>query len=110
VEVLDFWARVILAIFATWRITNLLANEDGPADLIVRFRVRLGNGFGGRLLDCFQCLSLWVAAPIAFFVSTNPLNILISWIALSGAACLLNRLSQESVIIERTRKVQETDL
>ena len=33
-----FWARLVLAVLATWRLTHLLAREDGPADLLVRLR------------------------------------------------------------------------
>ena len=95
-----FWIRFVLAVLATWRITHLLASEDGPADLIVRFRVRLGHGFAGKLMDCFECLSLWIAAPVALFVSRKPLDWLLIWLALSGAACLLQRVVHEPVIIQ----------
>jgi hypothetical protein len=44
----DFWARFGLAVLATWRVTHLLASEDGPADLVVRFRAWLGHGLAGR--------------------------------------------------------------
>ncbi len=84
--------RIVLAVLATWRVTHLLANEDGPADVIFRLRRRLGDGFIGGLMDCFNCMSIWVAAPLALFVSTNPLTWAVSWLALSGAACLLERL------------------
>ena len=97
---LDFWSRFVLAVLATWRVTHLLANEDGPADLIVRFRARLGNRFLGKLMDCFYCLSLWIAAVMAFLVSSKLLDWLLTWLALSGAACLLERLGQEPVIIQ----------
>jgi hypothetical protein len=97
---MTFWARFVLAVLATWRVTHLLANEDGPADLIVRFRARLGRGLGGSLMDCFNCLSLWIAAPAALFVSRKALDWLLTLLALSGAACLLERLGREPVIIE----------
>jgi hypothetical protein len=96
----SFWIRFVLAVLATWRITHLLASEDGPADLIVRFRVRLGHGLAGKLMDCFECLSLWIAAPAALFVSRKPLDWLFIWLALSGAACLLQRAVHEPVIIQ----------
>jgi hypothetical protein len=99
---MTFWAKFVLTVLATWRVTHLLANEDGPADLIVRLRSRLGAGFAGRMMDCFQCLSLWVAAPMALFVSRQPLEWLFTWLASSGAACLLQRLGQEPVIIQPT--------
>ncbi|HEV2446911.1 MAG TPA: hypothetical protein VGS58_13365 [Candidatus Sulfopaludibacter sp.] len=85
-------ARLILAVLAVWRITHLLANEDGPADVIFRLRAWLGDRFWGRLMDCFQCLSLWVAAPAAVFATRRPADCLLAWLALSGAACLLERL------------------
>jgi hypothetical protein len=88
----EFLTHFLLAVLATWRVTHLLANEDGPADVIFRLRRRLGDGFIGSLMDCFNCMSLWVAAPLALFVSTNPLVWAVSWLALSGAACLLERL------------------
>jgi len=96
----SFWIRFVLAVLTTWRITHLLASEDGPADLIVRFRVRLAHGFAGKLMDCFECLSLWIAAPVALFVSRKPLDWLFIWLALSGAACLLQRAVHEPVIIQ----------
>ena len=96
----SFWIRFVLGVLATWRVTHLLANEDGPADIIVRLRVWLGDRFIGKLMDCFKCLSLWVAAPAALFVSRKPLDWLFAWLALSGAACLLERTSHEPVVIE----------
>ena len=94
-----FWIRFVLAVLATWRVTHLLANEDGPANLIVRFRARLGRGWTGSLMDCFNCLSFWIAAPAALFVSQGLLDWLFTGLALSGAACLLERLGHDPVII-----------
>jgi|SRR5579863_4301627 len=88
---MNFWELFVLAVLATWRVTHLLAHEDGPADLIVRFRALLGDGVAGKLMDCFYCLSLWIAAPAALFVSRRPLEWLFAWLALSGGACLLER-------------------
>ncbi len=88
--------KLIVAVLATWRVTHLLASEDGPADLIVRFRALLGESLAGKLMDCFYCLSLWIAAPAALFVSHQWLEWLMSTLALSGAACLLERVTDDS--------------
>ncbi len=93
--------RFGLAVLASWRVTHLLAAEDGPFDLIARARVRLGHGPVGALFDCFHCLSLWIAAPAALFVSSRPLLWGASWLALSGGACLLERLGETPVVIEQ---------
>ena len=107
---LGLWPRFVLAVLATWRVTHLLAREDGPANLIARFRSRLGTGLPGQLMDCFNCLSFWVAAPAAFFVCEKPLDRLLAWLALSGAACLLERTGEQPVVIHPvTRKEESPD-
>jgi len=107
---LGFWPRSVLAVLATWRVTHLLAGEDGPADIIVRFRALLGQSMVGRLMDCFNCLSLWVAALAAFYVSLRPLEWLFCWLALSGGACLLERIGQEPVVIQPVSQPAEGDI
>ncbi len=85
------WLHLVLAVFATWRLSTLLAHDDGPWDAIARLRAALGDGQWGRMLDCFHCVSLWVAAPLAWLVGRDALEIVLAWPALSGAACLLDR-------------------
>ena len=104
---MNFWMRFVLAALATWRVTHLLASEDGPADVIVRVRARLGRGLAGSLMDCFNCLSLWVAAPVALFVSQQLVDWLFSWLALSGGACLLERIGSDPVIIRSAAQTIE---
>jgi hypothetical protein len=89
--------RFILAVLAAWRVTHLLASEDGPADLVFRLRARLGSSFAGKLMDCFYCLSLWVAAPLALLVTHRILGWVVAWLAISGAACLLERATEELI-------------
>ena len=96
-----FWIRFVLAVLATWRITHLLASEDGPRGVIARWRARLGRSFVGGLMDCFGCLSLWVAIPFAFYVADEPMRWALCWLALSGAAFLLERASPEPLVIHR---------
>lgn len=88
----DAWLRLALAILATWRVTHLLANEDGPGDLVVRLRAALGRRLLGALMDCFNCLSLWIAAPAALLAARSPAGWLVGWLAISGGACLLEQL------------------
>jgi len=88
------WFGFVLGVFATWRVAHLLAHEDGPWDAVLRLRGAIGDGLWGRLLDCFHCLSLWVAAPTALAVARNPVEWLLAWLGLSGAACLLERLGR----------------
>jgi hypothetical protein len=104
-----FCIKLVLAVLATWRVTHLLASEDGPAGLIVRFRALLGRSVAGKLMDCYNCLSIWIAAPAALYVSLKPLEWLFSWLALSGGACLLERMVNEPVVIQPMAQPAEGD-
>jgi hypothetical protein len=88
--VMNFY-KLILAMLAVWRITHLLQAEDGPGDIFVKLRQAMGDGFWGNLLDCFYCLSLWIAVPFAALLGTGIAEKLLLWPALSGAAILLER-------------------
>lgn len=88
---MDAWMRLVLAVLAVWRVSHLLAKEDGPWNVVARLRRGAGHGVLGKLMDCFQCLSLWVAAPFALFVTQDWLQWPAAWLAISGAACLLER-------------------
>jgi hypothetical protein len=83
--------RLLIAVLCTWRITHLLQAEDGPWDASVRIRRTAGDGFVGRLLDCFYCLSLWIALPIAWLIHQGIIELVLLWPALSGGAILLER-------------------
>jgi hypothetical protein len=97
---LPVWLRFGMAVLASWRITHLLAREDGPADVVLHLRLWLGNTFFGRLIDCFACLGVWVSAPLAVFVSPHPLDWIMSWLAGAGAAYLLELRTMEPLVIE----------
>src|SRR5271169_4911345 len=87
---------LILGILATWRITHLLSAEDGPADVLVRMRRAIGDGFWGDLLDCFYCLSLWVALPFCVVLGAGFKERCLLWVAISGGAILLERITSHS--------------
>ena len=93
-----------LGILAVWRITHLFTAEDGPGEVLARLRRLAGDGFWGRLLDCFYCLSLWAAAPVAWqLVGTVPGGdggggggwgfAVLLWLSLSAGAVLIERLT-----------------
>ena len=87
--------RFSLAALAAWRVTHLLAAEDGPGAVIARARSRLGSGPLGELADCFGCLSMWVCVPFVPFVTRRRAEAPVCWLALCGAAFLLERLTGE---------------
>ncbi len=94
-EELCFGARFGLATLATWRLGHLLAEEDGPGSVVVRVRERLGPSALGELMDCFYCLSVWISAPLSIAIAPRRRDQPLVWLALSGAACLLERATTE---------------
>ena len=86
--------RLLVVVLATWRIAHLLSAEDGPGDIILTIRTRLGESLFGRAMDCFYCVSMWVSAPFSLFVTQDLLTWFFIWLATSGAACLLERLTK----------------
>jgi hypothetical protein len=98
------WTRdVVLGTLAVWRLSHLLAHEDGPADVVATLRTRLDGTVLGRLLGCFFCLSLWVAAVVAPLVARRPRDLPLTCVALSGAACLLERAGDSEAVLDMSR-------
>jgi len=91
-----YWLAI--GILAVWRITHLLQGEDGPWDLVARFRARLGRSFWSKLMDCFYCLSIWIALPATLLIGESWQEFLLLWPALSGGAVLLERVTKEPAL------------
>lgn len=104
-----YW--LILGILAVWRITHLLQAEDGPWDVFVRLRRLAGRGFRAGLLDCFYCLSLWIAVPPALAIGGDWGERLLLWPALSGGAILLERVtgSRPPPVVEYREEEENSD-
>ena len=86
-----YW--LALGILGVWRIAHLFSAEDGPWDIFAHLRRTVGNGFWGKLLDCFYCLSLWIAAPFAWWIGETPKEMSLLWLALSAGAIVLERVT-----------------
>jgi hypothetical protein len=81
-----------IALLGVWRITHLLAAEDGPAEAMIRVRAILPARWA-TALDCFYCTSSWVALPFALALADGWAERLLLWPALSGGAILLERVT-----------------
>jgi hypothetical protein len=96
----DLYFRFLLSALAVWRVTHLVVYEDGPWEVLARLRRRLGSGFWSSLVDCHYCLSLWVAAPVTLVFKPSLAEYPLVWLALSGAACLLERAAPDRIEIQ----------
>jgi hypothetical protein len=91
-------ARFVLCSLAAWRLTHMIVAEDGPWNIIVRLRAWLGDSIAGRIMDCFYCSSVWVAIPFGFVLASDVFSWLISWLAVSGAASLLEQATNRNIM------------
>jgi hypothetical protein len=89
---------LVIGILGVWRVSHLLHAENGPWNVVERFRRLIGVGFWSGLFGCFYCLSLWVAGPFALFLSGETKQRLLLWPALSAGAILIERLSSREAV------------
>ncbi len=85
----------ILNSLAVWRLTHLSTEEDGPFDIFYKLRKWAGTGFFGKLLTCFYCCSIWVAAILTLFIEGTFWQKIVFWLAISGAACLFEKATDK---------------
>ncbi|MEX6691102.1 DUF1360 domain-containing protein [Danxiaibacter flavus] len=86
----------LASILATWRLAHLLSDEDGPLNIVFMLREKAGSGFWGSLISCFYCVSIWIAAPFGIWMGTTTIEKIVFWIAVSGGACILYKLTGEN--------------
>lgn len=102
-----YW--LVLGILSVWRITHLLYGENGPWNAFERLRESVDDGFWGRVVSCFYCLSVWVAVPFASLLGEGWLERLLLVPALSAGAILLERLTSRSQSIPIAHYVEDKE-
>ena len=71
---------IIIAVFATYALSTLLAQYDGPLGILADIR-ELG------LPDCAVCLAVWIAIPISLIMGVN----FMEYFAVLGGSIALSR-------------------
>jgi hypothetical protein len=92
--------KFALSALVVYRVSFLVAREDGPWDMFRRLRAAVSGSPAGRLFNCLNCLSVWIALPLAGFVGTSWVERLVAWWALSGAAVLADRATRDPFEVE----------
>lgn len=83
----------VVAILAVYRLSFLIAREDGPFDLFARLRARVGQGtWVGRGLHCVLCVSFWLAlaAALALRLATYT-ETLLAWQGIAGGVLFIHK-------------------
>ncbi len=97
------WLEMLTLVLATWRLSHMLAKEQGPGDIFDKLRLWLGaketmnfgwtgDTFWSKLVVCPLCLSVWIAAIMYLCLPWLWWGILI--LAISGAASLLQLVAE----------------
>lgn len=87
----------ILSLLATFRVSNMIADEAGPAKMFIRLRTSPHLPQGVRDgLKCPLCVSVWIAAVCALWLAswrrlTLPMAGL-AWLAISGGSVILSKV------------------
>ena len=97
--------QIIVLALAVWRVSYMLAREEGPAGVFVWLRRTLGarevmqglwqaDNTLGKLVLCPLCLSVWLAMPAALLMAAPTAPWLVAtWLAISGLSCLAQLLT-----------------
>ena len=107
--VLAFY-ELTIGILCVWRITHLLQAEDGPWLIAVRLRLWAGDGFWAELLDCFYCLSLWIALLPAILLGGSLWQSVLLWPALSAGAIFIERILESLPATPAEPAVEEKEM
>ncbi len=81
----------LIASLATWRISRMIAIEEGPFSVFAWLRGWADPHQAtwiGRGLQCVMCISFWIALIIAVVLQVG----IIEWLAIAGGAAALHRL------------------
>ena len=93
------WLRFILACFACFRLAELIAVDDGPGNVFLTIRAKLGGyDLGddgqpetslGRGIICPYCVGIWLAALFALVLFPIEWMTAIYWLAIAGGQAAL---------------------
>jgi len=92
--------KFTLSALVVYRLAFLIAREDGPWGVFRRLRGSRKDSTTGGFLGCLNCLSVWIALPLAAFVGSTLVERLVAWWALSGAAVLADRATRDPFEVE----------
>jgi len=85
---------LLLASLITYRMARMLAWEEGPFSVFVKFRGRFDpdqRTWLGRGLNCPLCVGFWLALPITALFMPLDWSLIIAWWAVAGAQTVLQK-------------------
>jgi len=96
--------ELIIVILATWRLSSLIAGEDGPWNIFLRLRLKLGFEYDkhskliaktelAKGMECPYCNSIWIASFLVLPLVSNPIEWLYYLLAVSAGAIIVDKIT-----------------
>lgn len=83
---------LVLTVLAVWRIASLVCYENGPFKILFFLRKLFYRLKMGSLIECFHCISFWIAIAAVLLVFQGDKNVPLLIFAVSGSASIIERL------------------
>ncbi len=94
---MNLYLAIALSILAIYRVSYLIAKEDGPFDVFALIRGKISQeNWIGRGLNCVLCLSFWLSLiPALWLFWGRPVNIIAGWFGIAGSVLVLYKVLDE---------------
>jgi len=86
---------VLLASLVVWRLTQLLSRQQFAPGPHPKVNDDASQQKSRRLRHAFYSLSLWLAAPAAILLNNGVSGFVLHWLAIAGAALLVEASCEE---------------
>lgn len=97
--------KLILSALAVYRLAYMIAEEDGPANIFLRWRnillVTLPDPGPDQVhwvtkgFHCVLCLSFWISAVPALLLTRRPVRFLGMWLGIAGGILAIHRMGSD---------------
>ena len=88
---------LLLAVLSAYRLAQMIALEDGPFDLLAKWRELIGadkqSNWLQRGFSCPDCISFWTALFVALLLPITWPQFALNWLGIAGACLILNRIT-----------------
>jgi Protein of unknown function (DUF1360) len=99
--------QFIISVLVTWRVVHIVIHENLPKNVMGKIREKLKvsglisdpeivPGSFRNFMTCFLCMSVWVAAPMAWYYASNTAEFFMYLFAISAAAIFVNTVGEQN--------------
>jgi hypothetical protein len=84
---------LVLLVLAVYRVSVMIAQEEGPFSIMASLRERIDPNqrtWLGRGLRCVACVSFWLAGIAALLMQGTVLD----WLAIAGGVLVIHRIAR----------------